>query len=68
MTDPQARQLLHSFACQVHAQGWSYGDFLFNFDQAWGLAPQDVTDAAARMPGVLEHIAHIVWYPTRRDI
>ncbi len=68
MTKQQANKLLHRFAHHAHNEGWTEGDFLFNFDQAWGLAPQDVTDAAALVPEALEHVAHVVWYPTRRDI
>lgn len=68
MTKKDAHRLLHHFAHQAHEQGWEVGDFLFNFEQCWGLAPDDVTEAAELVPDALEHVAHVVWYPTRRDI
>lgn len=67
MTKPEARQLLHAYAHKVHAQGWEMMDFLLNFQEVWGLAPQDVTDAAEIVPEALEHTAQVVWFPTRRD-
>ena len=69
MTKQEAHRLLHQWAhFAKEEQGWEVGDFLFNFEQAWGHAPQNVTDAAEMVPEALEHIAQVVWYPTRRDI
>ena len=67
MTKQRAHELLHHFAHQVHKQGWAYDQFIDNFEQVWGLAPDIVTTAADLVPDALEHVAHVVFFPTRRD-
>ncbi len=66
MTKQRAHKLLHHWAHSRRESGWSFDDFIENFEQCWGQAPDDVTEAAALVPEALEHVAQVVWFPTDR--